>query len=259
MKVKQTKILIVDDSKVFAESLAHILRLEGCRPTYVLSGEEAVEKVKEHSYDGILMDIRMPRISGVDAFREIKKTRPHMPVIFMTAYSTSELVREARREGAIEVLVKPFDIEQAVKLVIEAAKTHPVLIADDDKEFCSYLKDILERESFSVRMAHTAQEAISLYEREPAEIVLLDVKLNVMNGDEVLVIIKGINPKVIAILMTSYRGAMKEEVEKAPELSAYAYLYKPFSPEELFQTLEHALGDKLKRGESGNSASRKSF
>ena len=92
-------------------------------------------------------------------------------------------------------------------------------------------------------MAHTPQKAISVYEREAAEIVLLDVKLNVINGDEVLVIIKRINPKVIAILMSSYLDVAKEEVEKG---LAYAYLYKPFSPEELFQTLEHALRSKFK-------------
>ena len=241
--MKQLKILIVDDSKVFAESLVYILKLEGCQPTYVLSGEEAVKKVKEGFYDGILMDIRMPKISGVDAFREIKKILPQVPVIFMTAYSTSELVSEAIKEGAIEVLIKPFDIEYAIKLITEAAKRDRVLIVDEDKEFCSYLKDILEQESFSVRIAHTPQEAISLYEREAAEIVLLDMKLNVINGEEVLVIIKRINPKVIAILISSSLDVAKEEVEKG---LAYAYLYKPFSPEELFQILDRALGSKAK-------------
>ena len=236
--MKQTKILIVDDSKVFAESLAYILSLEGCEVNYVLSGEKAVEKVKEGYYDGILMDIRMPKISGVDAFRQIKKIQPHVPVIFMTAYSTLELVSEAKREGAIEVLIKPFDIEYAMKLITEVAKTHTVLVADADKEVCSYLKDILEQKSFRVRVAHTPQEAIWLYEREAAEIVLLDVKLNAINGDEVLIIIKRINPEVIAILMTT----SQEELERMTKPLAYAYLYKPFSPEELFQTLEHALG-----------------
>ena len=80
-------------------------------------GQEAVEKVKTQDYSLVLMDIRMPVMSGVVALKQIKACRPTLPVVIMTAYADSVAVEEASREGAETILYKPLDIAQVLCLI----------------------------------------------------------------------------------------------------------------------------------------------
>ena len=66
------------------------------------------------------MDIKMPMMNGVEAYRRIKKISPDSVVFMMTAHTVKELVREALEEGAYSILYKPLDIEKTIKLVKEA-------------------------------------------------------------------------------------------------------------------------------------------
>ena len=84
------------------------LRRRGWTPTAVHTGEAAVEAAAAHRYTAVLMDVRMPGISGVEAFREIHAAQPRTPVILMTAYAAPELLDEAVRDGVVRILPKPI-------------------------------------------------------------------------------------------------------------------------------------------------------
>ena len=122
------RVLVVDDDKGMAETLRDILGASGYEVDIAFSGEEALERVRERSPDGILMDIRMPGWNGVEAFRELKRLTPDSFVIFMTAYAASGLVEEARTEGAVEVLAKPLDLTRTLSLIEETAARSPLLL-----------------------------------------------------------------------------------------------------------------------------------
>ncbi len=118
------RVLVVDDDEGMAKTLNDILSASGYEVEIAFSGQEALERVRRRPPDGILMDIRMPDLNGVEAFRELKRLTPDSFVIFMTAYSASGLVEEARTEGAVEVLAKPLDLVRTLSLIEEkAAKT----------------------------------------------------------------------------------------------------------------------------------------
>ena len=108
-------MLVVDDDQGMVTTLRDILGLSGYEVDSASSGREAVEPVREGQPDCILMDIRMPDMHGIDAFREIKRLAPRSAVIFMTAYAASGLVEQARREGAVEVVSKPPDLERVLE------------------------------------------------------------------------------------------------------------------------------------------------
>jgi len=110
-------VLIVDDDAGMVESLCDILSEKDYRAEGAASGEEAIEKAGRRPFDCFLMDIKMPGKNGVDTFRELKRMYPDAYVVFMTAYSSSELVDEAKKEGAVEVLAKPLDLERAISLI----------------------------------------------------------------------------------------------------------------------------------------------
>ncbi|MCP3963864.1 MAG: response regulator [bacterium] len=108
-----------------AATLSDVLGASGYGVETAYSGSEAVERVKKAQPDGILMDIRMPGMNGVETFRATKKLSPESFVIFMTAFSESSLVDDARREGAVEVVPKPIDWESLLLLIEQSAGSGP--------------------------------------------------------------------------------------------------------------------------------------
>ena len=117
-----TKILIVDDNKEFCISLADIFEAKGYEVESRNSGQAAIDRVKEKSFDIILMDIKMPAMNGVEAFKHIKKISPRTAVIMITAYALEDLIKEALAEGAFGVLRKPFDVDKVLELIEEIIK-----------------------------------------------------------------------------------------------------------------------------------------
>ncbi len=114
---EKTSVLIVDDNKSLCRVLSYILNQKGYATTIASDGLEAIKLVEETSFDIILMDLRMPHMNGVEAFKEIKKLRPDAAVVMMTAYSVEELVQEALEEGAFGIVYKPLDTEKIVTLI----------------------------------------------------------------------------------------------------------------------------------------------
>ena len=111
-------ILIVDDEPDVAELFRQRFRREARQGTYVLhfagSGEEALETLANGVRPElivILSDINMPGMDGLTLLREIKKTRPDLPVMMVTAYGDDERRRRASEYGATEFITKPVDFE----------------------------------------------------------------------------------------------------------------------------------------------------
>ncbi len=118
---ERIRLLVVDDDEGMVATLRDILGASGYGVDVAFSGQEAVEQVKTCRPDGILMDIRMPEMNGVEAFRKTKKLAPESFVIFMTAFSESALVEAARREGALKIVPKPLDVPHLLQLIEHAA------------------------------------------------------------------------------------------------------------------------------------------
>jgi len=109
-KSKIIKILIVDDDQRMARTLKDILTVKGYEADVAHSGPEALVKMAETHFDCLLSDIKMPEMNGVALFRAIRKSRPDLPVVLMTAYAHDELVKDGLEEGILAVLAKPLDI-----------------------------------------------------------------------------------------------------------------------------------------------------
>jgi CheY-like chemotaxis protein len=111
-------ILIVDDEPDVAEMFRQRFRREARQGTYVLhfaaSGEEALDKLENGVRPElivILSDINMPGMDGLSLLREIKKQRPDLPVMMVTAYGDEERRRQATEAGALQFLSKPVDFD----------------------------------------------------------------------------------------------------------------------------------------------------
>ena len=226
-------VLIVDDNEDLLETFSMILKRRGFCVETAENGASAVDKFKEHSFDVTLMDIVMPEMNGVEAFRKIREMHPGAPVILMTAYSEEELIQTARDEGAHRIVHKPIRIDRLIELIKEAAASQPILIVDDDADICQTLTRALELQGYEVLAAGSGEEAVIIAQEKACQIAFIDIKLPNIDGLETFLRLKEINPGILTIMMTGFRNEVKDALDKAQEASAIACLYKPFDPSEV--------------------------
>jgi YesN/AraC family two-component response regulator len=109
-----------------------ILKRRGYEVQTACDGVAAVEKFKEQNFDVTLMDIVMPEMNGVDAFKKIREIQPEASIILMTAYSDEELMQTAKEEGVQLIIQKPIRIDKLIEMINETVGNQPILIADDN-------------------------------------------------------------------------------------------------------------------------------
>jgi two-component system response regulator HydG len=122
MKHKKT-LLIVDDDSTHRTMLRTLIGGWGYDVVEADDGSTAIETVQKRPFDLVLMDVRMLKVSGLEALEEIKAFNPAIPVTIMTAYSSVETAVEALKKGAYDYLTKPLDFDK-LRLTIERAMEH---------------------------------------------------------------------------------------------------------------------------------------
>ena len=121
-KSKNT-VLVVDDDLAHRTMLKTMLASWGYDVSLADDGAAAVEEVRQRPFDLVLMDVRMVKVSGLEALEEIKGFNPAIPIVIMTAYASVETAVEALKKGACDYLTKPFDFDE-LRIVMEHAMEH---------------------------------------------------------------------------------------------------------------------------------------
>ncbi len=104
------KILIVDDQPGIRLLLQELFNQENFETQIAVNGLEALKTLENEQPDCVLLDMKMPGMSGIDVLKELKLKWPELPVIMMTAYDEIALTEEALKIGALKYFTKPFDI-----------------------------------------------------------------------------------------------------------------------------------------------------
>lgn len=131
-------ILLVDDDDQLRDSFFNLLSMEGHEVRAAASGEAALSLAGEMLPDAVIMDVRMPGMDGLATLKQLRLREPRLPVIIMTAYSTTESAIEAIKLGAFDYILKPFDIPNVLSLLDKALEAGRVmreqvaLSVDDD-------------------------------------------------------------------------------------------------------------------------------
>ena len=240
------RILIVDDDRRLARTLVDILRCKGYEAQAAHSGAEALDNVREDYFDCVLTNIEMPQMDGVELHEAIKELQPGLPVVLMTAYSADRLVKEGEEVGAIATVTKPLNINSLLCFFSSLQKERPIVVVDDDTEFAKMLGDVLRGRGFKVRQVtdpHDMAEALGA----DGQMVLLDMKLNSINGLHVLEEVRKRYPRLPVILVTGYRGETAQAIEAAVKIDAYTCLYKPAEMDGLLQVLAEVRQRELSR------------
>ena len=114
------RILIVDDEEKFADYLHKRLSNRDYEVAVALSGEEALEKIKNAKFDVVILDVLMPGMDGIETLRSIKKIKPLTEVIMLTGHASVESGVEGMKLGAYDYLMKPCDIDELVSKLNKA-------------------------------------------------------------------------------------------------------------------------------------------
>lgn len=114
------EILVIDDEQIVIDSVKKILHTEGFIIDGLLNADTVMQKLQKNNYKLILVDLMLPKISGLNVIAMIKKEYPDLLIILFTGYATRENTIEAFKAGAFDFVQKPFDFEELLSLLQRA-------------------------------------------------------------------------------------------------------------------------------------------
>ncbi len=116
-------ILVVDDESEIREGLELLLRGEGYGVASAETGESGLEKLEQHPYDLLLLDVSLPDRNGLDMLKEIHRRDPQLSVVLITAYGSIEMARAAFKNGAMDYITKPWSNDELLAQVAQAVES----------------------------------------------------------------------------------------------------------------------------------------
>ena len=114
---KKLTLLVSDDSKLLRKKLRAELEALGCDVIEAENGKEAIMKDLKDKPDGIILDIVMPEVGGIEALQVIKEVSPDIPVVMLSSAGTPQKIMKTLKMGAIDFIQKPYTTEQITKAV----------------------------------------------------------------------------------------------------------------------------------------------
>jgi two-component system, NtrC family, response regulator HydG len=239
-------ILVVDDDVDMTETLSDILSALGIRVEIAYDGLQALKKVKTKRFDMVLMDIKMPKMNGIECFKKIKEIRPQTTVMLMTAFAAQDLVAETLMKGVYGIWYKPVEIQKVIELVEKTPKKGALLlIVDDDLSTSETLVGILQKKGYRLIKVSSRQEAKNKIREKDLDFVFVNVKMPVMNGLETYLELRKIRPHIKTIMVTDYSQQIETLAEEAIKNELYTCLYKPIKIDNLLKIVEKVVSAKM--------------
>ena len=180
------KILVIDDEQNIRKMLTRVLSPEGFIVKEANNGLEALKRLEEENYSLVLLDLKMPGLNGIETLKKIRENDLNLPVIMMSAYGSITEAVEAMKLGALDYLIKPFDIEE-LKIIIKRAI----------KQYELEVENIYYREEEKKRFNFD-------------EIIGKSGSIN-----KVLEMVKNVSPTTATVLITGESGTGKELIARA--------------------------------------------
>jgi len=111
------RLLIIDDERSILALLSTVFTKEGYEVKTSLSASKALDLIENQDFDLVISDIKLPEMSGMEILRKVKLKKPELPFVMITAYGSIKQAVEALKVGALDYVLKPFDVEE-LKIVV---------------------------------------------------------------------------------------------------------------------------------------------
>lgn len=135
--MSDSHILLVDDDDALTEAIKAVLESRGHKVTSFDDGASALADAEETEYQAVITDFQMPGMNGMELLTQLHDSQPWLPIIMMTAFSTTERAIDATKNGAYDYLLKPFEMPELLELVDRAldsgsVRAKPVSVGRED-------------------------------------------------------------------------------------------------------------------------------
>lgn len=179
------RVLYVEDEQFLAEAVKHNLNKEDIECDLAFDGEDGLNMALDKIYDVVILDVMLPKLSGIDILRRMRERKIATPVIMLSALSEVEDKVHGLESGADDYLAKPFKTAELVAR-IKALMRRPAEIQDETVKYLNLVYDVNEKSLNGVTL--TAKEAGIIHEllKTPGKIVKKDFLLNKVWGGEAL-------------------------------------------------------------------------
>ena len=179
------RVLYVEDEQFLAEAVKHNLNKEDIECDLAFDGEDGLNMALDKIYDIVILDVMLPKLSGIDILRRMRERKIATPVIMLSALSEVEDKVHGLESGADDYLAKPFKTAELVAR-IKALMRRPAKIQDETVKYLNLVYDVNEKSLNGVTL--TAKEAGIIHEllKSPGKIVKKDFLLNKVWGGEAL-------------------------------------------------------------------------
>ena len=117
----EPRICLIDDDASARAAIERVLTIEGNEVVSYPDGQAGLDAALTEDFDCVVTDLRMPGVSGLELIDTLHDELPNLPVVLMTAHSTTEIAIEATRRGAFDYIVKPFEMEELLAIITRAA------------------------------------------------------------------------------------------------------------------------------------------
>ncbi len=140
-----SNILVVDDEPAICWGVKQLLERDGHRVTILSSGEAALNAVAESTPDLMLMDVRLPGISGLEALDRVRQRHPNLPIVIMTAFGQLDIAVQVMRHTGVDYLAKPFDLDQVAGIVYRMLQDSQATILHSEQGTAGNNQELLGR------------------------------------------------------------------------------------------------------------------
>jgi len=248
--MEDCKVLIMEDDESAKNMLARMIKKEGFNVLTAENGRVGMEIFMKENPQIVVSDLKMPEMSGLEVLKKIKEISPRTQFILMTAFGEADTAIEALREGALDYIKKPIDLDiltlalgRAKEKIEEENKLYEfyplILLAEDDQMARERLTNILQKENWKVIGAGDGEEALSLFQQHKIDIVLTDIKIPKLDGLEALHEMRKLSQDFEAIIMTGYGD--EASAIKAMHEGALDYIKKPIELDHLTELINKAI------------------
>ncbi len=241
-------VLVVEDEDSTRMQLARVIRKEGYDVIEAENGRVGLEMFGTKLPDIVVTDIMMPSIDGLEMIHHMRRLSSRVQIILITAYGETETVISALRQGVIDYLKKPLDLDllclalgRAQEKVNEHRKLFWVpalLLAEDEQVTRDRLARVLEKENWKVFRAADGDEAVNIFAENKIDIVLLDISMPRKDGLQTLKEMNALSSDFQAIVFSGY-GDEKTAID-AMRNGAINFLRKPIDLDQLIVSVEKA-------------------
>jgi len=202
-KHEPVHILVVDDEDTLRDALARYLRSQSYVVQAVSNGTEALDELRQRQFELMLLDIRMPGMSGIDVVTEALDANPDIAIIMLSAMNDATMAAICMQRGAMDYLTKPIELTDLLKSIERALRQRHTLM--EGRQISAWL-----REEISSRSAELARERLRL---ETLIMSTMEVLVNAMESKDPY--LSGHSARVAAVSATiaNELGLPDDEIE----------------------------------------------